>query len=61
MTAEMTEQGTSTTPPRRMMILGTGSALPERELTNDDLSKLVDTSDAWIRERTGIAARRQLE
>jgi len=48
-------------PPRRMMILGTGSALPERELTNDDLSKLVDTSDAWIRERTGIAARRVVD
>ena len=44
-----------------MMILGTGSALPERELTNDDLSKLVDTSDAWIRERTGIAARRVVD
>ncbi|HRI52134.1 MAG TPA: beta-ketoacyl-ACP synthase III [Pseudomonadota bacterium] len=57
----MTEQASSTSLPRRMMILGTGSALPERELTNDDLSKLVDTSDAWIRERTGIAARRVVD
>jgi 3-oxoacyl-[acyl-carrier-protein] synthase-3 len=43
--------------PRRIRILGTGSAVPERVLTNDDLSRLVDTSDAWIRERTGIGAR----
>lgn len=54
----MTDQRAGCSPPPRMMILGTGSALPERELTNDDLSKLVDTSDTWIRERTGIAARR---
>jgi 3-oxoacyl-[acyl-carrier-protein] synthase-3 len=38
-------------------ILGTGSAVPERVITNDDLSKMVDTSDAWIRERTGIGSR----
>jgi 3-oxoacyl-[acyl-carrier-protein] synthase-3 len=38
-------------------ILGTGSALPERVMTNDELSQRVDTSDAWIRERTGIGAR----
>ncbi len=54
----MTEQAAGRNVLPRMMILGTGSAVPERELTNDDLSKLVDTSDAWIRERTGIAARR---
>ena len=35
-------------------ILGTGSYLPEKLLTNQDLEKLVDTSDQWIRERTGI-------
>jgi 3-oxoacyl-[acyl-carrier-protein] synthase-3 len=46
---------------RRIMILGTGSALPQHELTNDDLSKMVDTSDAWIRERTGIQARRTVQ
>ena len=38
-------------------ISGTGSYLPERVLTNFDLEKLVETSDAWIRERTGIASR----
>lgn len=35
-------------------ILGTGSYLPEKLLTNSDIEKLVDTSDQWIRERTGI-------
>lgn len=39
-------------------IAGTGSYLPERVLTNKDLEKLVDTSDQWIRDRTGIAERR---
>lgn len=39
------------------VIIGTGSYLPEKVLTNDDLSKLVDTNDAWIRERTGITQR----
>jgi len=38
-------------------IAGTGSYLPERVLTNFDLEKLVDTSDQWIRERTGIERR----
>jgi 3-oxoacyl-[acyl-carrier-protein] synthase-3 len=39
-------------------ILGIGSAQPERVVTNDDLSKIMDTSDEWIRERVGIAERR---
>ncbi|AKS41939.1 3-oxoacyl-ACP synthase [Wenzhouxiangella marina] len=39
-------------------IAGTGSHLPERVMTNKDLESLVDTSDQWIRERTGIAERR---
>lgn len=39
------------------MILGTGRAVPERILTNHDLEKMVDTSDAWIKERTGIERR----
>lgn len=39
-------------------ITGTGSAFPERKLTNDDLSKTVETSDQWILERTGIRERR---
>jgi 3-oxoacyl-[acyl-carrier-protein] synthase-3 len=38
-------------------ILATGSYLPERVMTNDDLSKLVDTNDEWITERTGIKER----
>lgn len=38
-------------------IAGTGSYLPEKVLTNDDLSKFVDTSDEWIRSRTGIRER----
>ena len=39
-------------------ILATGSALPERVVTNADLAKMVDTSDEWIRSRTGIRERR---
>jgi 3-oxoacyl-[acyl-carrier-protein] synthase-3 len=42
----------------RARIAGTGAALPERVVTNDDLAKLVATDDAWIRTRTGIGARR---
>ncbi|MGH8140796.1 MAG: beta-ketoacyl-ACP synthase III [Steroidobacteraceae bacterium] len=38
-------------------IIGTGSHLPEKVLTNVDLEKLVDTNDEWIRERTGIERR----
>ena len=40
------------------VILGTGSYAPERILTNEDLSKMVDTSDEWIRARSGIRERR---
>jgi 3-oxoacyl-[acyl-carrier-protein] synthase-3 len=39
-------------------IAAVGSALPEQIVSNDDLSRLVDTSDEWIRDRTGIRARR---
>ncbi len=38
-------------------IIGTGSYLPDKVLTNKDLEKMVDTSDAWIQERTGIKQR----
>jgi len=38
--------------------MGTGSYLPERILTNEDLSKTVDTTDEWITSRTGIKTRR---
>jgi 3-oxoacyl-[acyl-carrier-protein] synthase-3 len=42
-------------------ITGIGSQVPEKVLTNDDLSKLMDTNDEWIRERTGIRERRIAE
>jgi 3-oxoacyl-[acyl-carrier-protein] synthase-3 len=38
-------------------IAGTGSYLPDKVLTNADIEQLVDTSDEWIRERTGIRER----
>ncbi|MGN0193642.1 MAG: beta-ketoacyl-ACP synthase III [Pseudoramibacter sp.] len=38
-------------------IIGSGSAVPDRVVTNDDLAQIVDTSDAWISERTGIRTR----
>ncbi|MGI9379981.1 MAG: beta-ketoacyl-ACP synthase 3, partial [Methyloligellaceae bacterium] len=41
----------------RSVIKGCGSYLPEKVLTNHDLSKMVDTSDEWISERTGIHER----
>jgi 3-oxoacyl-[acyl-carrier-protein] synthase-3 len=41
----------------RVKILGTGSYAPPRVITNHDLSKLVDTNDQWIVERTGIKQR----
>lgn len=40
------------------IITGTGSHLPEKRLTNDDLQKLVETNDEWITQRTGIKERR---
>ncbi|SDO81487.1 beta-ketoacyl-ACP synthase III [Desulforhopalus singaporensis] len=40
------------------VVLGTGSCLPERVLTNTELESIVDTSDEWIRARTGIVSRR---
>ncbi len=40
------------------IITGTGSSLPEKRLTNADLSKMVDTNDEWIVQRTGIKERR---
>src|SRR5713226_9620812 len=43
---------------RTVSIIGTGSYVPERILTNDDLSRIVDTSDEWITTRTGIKERR---
>ncbi len=42
----------------KAVILGTGSCLPERSLTNTELEQIVDTSDEWITSRTGISNRR---
>jgi 3-oxoacyl-[acyl-carrier-protein] synthase-3 len=46
---------------RRSVILGTGSELPEKIVTNRELEQMVDTSDEWITVRTGIRERRVLE
>ena len=43
---------------RSAVITGTGSSVPERVVTNQDLEKLVETSDDWIVARTGIRERR---
>lgn len=43
---------------RTVSIIGTGSYVPERILTNRELEKIVETSDEWIRTRTGIGERR---
>ena len=43
---------------KSLSIIGTGTALPEKVLTNADLEKMVDTNDQWITERTGIKERR---
>jgi 3-oxoacyl-[acyl-carrier-protein] synthase-3 len=45
----------------RSRIVGTGRALPTKVLSNADLEKIVDTTDAWIVERTGIKERRMIE
>ncbi len=42
----------------RTRVLGTGLALPDRVVTNDELSRMMDTTDEWIRTRTGIQERR---
>jgi 3-oxoacyl-[acyl-carrier-protein] synthase-3 len=41
----------------RSAVTGVGSFLPEQVVTNADLAKIVDTSDEWIQERTGIKQR----
>lgn len=45
-------------PKRTVSIIGTGSSVPARVMTNEDLSKVVETSDEWITSRTGIKERR---
>ncbi len=42
---------------RRAKIIGCGSYLPEGVMTNDDLARIIDTSNEWIEQRTGIKAR----
>jgi len=42
---------------KRAVVKGIGSYLPEKIMTNDDIAEIVDTSDEWIRERTGIRQR----
>ena len=41
----------------RARVIGCGAFLPDNIVTNDDLAKRMDTSDEWIRERTGIRQR----
>lgn len=53
----MSDVDASIRPPFRARIAGTGSYLPEQTLTNFDLEKMVETSDQWITERTGISSR----
>lgn len=45
---------------RKAVIAGTGISVPDNVVTNDDLAKIVDTSDEWIQSRTGIIERRQI-
>src|SRR5512141_647703 len=47
--------------PRRAAITALGTHVPERVVTNADLEKIVDTSDEWIRTRTGIRQRHVVE
>jgi 3-oxoacyl-[acyl-carrier-protein] synthase-3 len=42
---------------KRSIIKSTGRFVPDHHVTNDDLAKILDTSDEWIRQRTGIEAR----
>ena len=51
----------SSTGSMRAKITGTGMYIPGRVVTNDDLAKLMDTSDEWIHQRTGIVERRWIE
>jgi len=63
----MTARGTSprnhlrSSSPAGVAIVGTGVALPEKILTNEDLAQIVETNDEWITQRTGIKTRRVVE
>lgn len=52
---------TMSMPTRRTIITGTGHYVPPRIVTNQDLEKLMDTSDEWIRERSGIRERHHVD
>ncbi len=53
----MTKKGTFVLAVIRSVIRGVGAALPKRRMTNADMAQIVDTTDEWIVERTGIRAR----
>jgi len=55
---EVSGQRASTRPSRSAQIVGWGSYVPERVVTNDELGRRIDTSDEWIMARTGIRERR---
>src|SRR4051794_670331 len=46
---------------RRTVVLGTGCYLPEKVVTNDELARMMNTSDEWIQQRTGIRTRRYVD
>lgn len=54
----MVNNPTTETPKRRAILVGSGSCLPEKTLTNQDLMNIVETNDEWITTRTGIRTRR---
>src|SRR4030095_4747210 len=58
MTSSKPKNSRNNLPQRTVSIIGTGSYLPERGMTNAELEKMVDTSDEWITTRTGIKERR---
>jgi 3-oxoacyl-[acyl-carrier-protein] synthase-3 len=54
----MVNNPTIETPKRRAILVGSGSCLPDKKLTNQDLMNIVETNDEWIITRTGIRTRR---
>ncbi|MBW2316403.1 MAG: 3-oxoacyl-ACP synthase, partial [Deltaproteobacteria bacterium] len=46
---------------RRSKIVGTGMYVPDRVITNDDMTQWIETSDEWIQKRSGIKERRWCE
>ncbi|MHC4856004.1 MAG: beta-ketoacyl-ACP synthase III [Planctomycetota bacterium] len=54
----MVNNPTTETPKRRVILVGSGSCLPDKILSNQDLMEIVETNDEWITTRTGIQTRR---